>query len=256
VGEGNTEGLNSNQAMIAVGAGFTVYFYKPAHYAAANVYYWNAQGAGAVPGVNWPGTAMTAAPEQGSNWYKFTFTKTISTNLIFNDNSGNQTGDLFRNKDGWYRDGKWYDQKPVELTIHFKKPNDWATASIHFWDVTPAGAAPNTDWPGFAMKDDGNGWYSYTIVGAECANIVFNNNNQGKQTGDLKRCGEGWYADGAWFDQMPGSVTIHFKKKNTWNTAYMHFWNVTPAGTVPNERRWRWLVQLYHHWCFLRKHGV
>ncbi len=232
IGEGNAQSLNSNEATATVGAGFTVYFYKPADWNAANVYYWDAQPAGAMPGTGWPGPAMTAAPDQGDNWYKFEFPSVTSTNLIFNNNGNGQTADLSRNKDGWYRDGKWYDQKPAELIIHFKKPWYWTKANIYYWNVTPAGIAPDAGWPGAAMQDDGNGWFSFRIVGATGANMIFNDGGQ-NQTTDLTRSGSGWFADGGWFNAQPKDLTIHFKKPADWNTAFMHFWNVTPAGTLP-----------------------
>jgi hypothetical protein len=232
VGADGEQSLNSNEVTATVGAGFTVYFYKPADWSSANVYHWGAKPDDTMPDAKWPGPAMTAAPDQGDNWYKFEFPNVTSTNLIFNNNGNGQTGDLSRNKDGWFRDGKWYDQKPAELVIHFKKPWYWTKANIYYWDVTPAGTAPDAQWPGVAMQDDGGGWFSFRIVGASAANMIFNDGGQ-NQTTDLTRSGLGWFADGGWFNQKPNDITIHFKRPDGWNTAFMHFWNVTPAGTLP-----------------------
>jgi len=203
-GSGGTETAYSNEASATVNttSGLTVYFYKPSSWTTANVHYWNYTPAGALPQSVWPGPSMTLAPEEGANWYKYTFTGVTSTNLLFNDNGASQTADLTRNSDGWYKDGVWYDTKPAAptgLTIHFYKPTSWSTANMHYWSVTPINSGnniPDTSWPGVSMNDDGTGWWSYTIVGASCANIVFNDNGS-SQTGDLSRCGEGWY-NNAW----------------------------------------------------------
>jgi 1,4-alpha-glucan branching enzyme len=200
----------SNQASVAFVSSFTVYLYKPAAWSnAVNVHYWNYVPAGALPQSNWPGPAMTVAPAQGANWYKYTFTGVNSTSLLFDNNGGAQTADLTRNKDGWYKDGVWYDQKPDisnGLTIHFKKPAAWVNANMHYWNIKPEGAAANSTWPGAVMTNIGNGWYAYTIPNATCANIVFSDNGNTK-TADLIHCGESWY-DNGWLPSNPGGRSI------------------------------------------------
>lgn len=93
-------------------AGFMVYFYKPADWGAqTKVYYWAVQPSGAMPAVSWPGVNMDTVGNR-PGCYKFFFSNTNSTNLIFNDNAGHQTADLSRNKKGWYMNGVWYDTDP------------------------------------------------------------------------------------------------------------------------------------------------
>lgn len=118
-----------------------------------------------------------------------------------------------------------------QLTIHFKKPNNWGTASMYFWNPTPAG--PSTTWPGESMQDNGNSWYSYTIDCATCSNIIFSDNGS-NQTADLYRCNEGWYDNGTWYDENPDNnppsdLTVHFKP-NWYTNPEIYFWNVTPSG--------------------------
>ncbi len=87
------------------------------------------------------------------------------------------------------------------LTVHLKRPSGWNNVpKIHYWNVVPT--MPQTQWPGIAMTDEGNGWFVYTIVGATSASIVFNN-DPSPQTGDLSRNKEGWYKDNVWYDQNP-----------------------------------------------------
>jgi hypothetical protein len=51
------------------------------------------------------------------------------------------------------------------------------------------------------MNDEGLGWYGITIPGANCANIIFNNNAT-PQTADLMNvCGEQWF-DNGWLSQI------------------------------------------------------
>jgi len=98
--------------------GFTVYFKKPADWAdTVHIYIWQTPGANTA---GWPGNPMIPAPEEdayndeeGRNWFKYNVTCTGTANIIFNQgNSQKQTGDLTRNKQGYYKDGTWYDENP------------------------------------------------------------------------------------------------------------------------------------------------
>lgn len=56
---------------------------------------------------SWPGEPMI---NLGNNWYYYQFEKGVnSTNIIFNDSSGNQTNDLYREGSGCYINDKWLD---------------------------------------------------------------------------------------------------------------------------------------------------
>jgi hypothetical protein len=83
---------------------------------------------------------------------------------------------------------------PAGLTVHFKKPSNWANAYIYYWNTSPVSLSVN--WPGVALEYEGDGWYKYIIEGVECANIIFNNQGQ-PQTADLNNiCEESWYDNG------------------------------------------------------------
>lgn len=217
-------------------SGLTVHFKKPTNWGTANVHYWNAIPANALPASTWPGPSMT---DNGNGWYSYTFANVSSTNLLFNDNGTSKTDDLSRDREGWYQDGVWYDSNPdditpTSLTIHFKKPSNWGTATMYFWQDNNGNPIAGTSWPGETMTDDGNGWYSYTINGQDCASIIFNDNGA-NQTDDLFRCGEGWY-DGQWHNTNPDGnpppptgLTLHFKP-NGYTNPSIYFWAVTPTA--------------------------
>jgi len=99
----------------------------------------------------------------------------------------------------------------TDLTVHFNKPADWAdTIHVYAWDTRPgAGVA---DWPGAPMTAEGGGWFVFRFGGIEAACLIFNDNH-GRQTGDLWREGEGWYADGEWTDTKPAAPKAAPKKK-------------------------------------------
>jgi glycosidase len=108
---------------------FTVWFYKPASWGTGiKIYWWDALPAGVLANGNWPGVNMNTT---GDGWYSYTFINITSTNLIFNDGT-NQTGNLTRNKTGWYLNDVWYDSKPVVPptgTTYYQIVNRWQATS-------------------------------------------------------------------------------------------------------------------------------
>ncbi|WP_345369237.1 starch-binding protein [Algivirga pacifica] len=209
---GNTSAISTQVFTVeAVQGGFTVYFKD---YSNPFIHFWNAVPAGSISSTTWPGVSMQL---EANGWYSYTFPNNVTAvNLLFHNNAGTKTADLMRDKDGWYKNGQWYDSEPIVtgLTIHFKKPADWAGAKIHYWNVAPAGIAAST-WPGIDMASEGNGWYQYTIEGATAANLLFHDGS-GKQTGDLYRDSEGWY-DNGW---SSSSSRLTFKAPVAEVTAY------------------------------------
>lgn len=82
----------------------------------------------------------------------------------------------------------------ISMTLHLKPSTTWTnTPHIYYWGSSPVSLT--TTWPGPSMISEGNGWWKYTLDGANCSNIIFNNNGS-PQTPDLNRCGDGWYDNG------------------------------------------------------------
>jgi len=84
---------------------YTIFFKKPANWGNdINIYYWDARPENVISAVDWPGVSMT---DLGDDWFSYSFTNILSSNLIFNDGTL-QTGNLFRGSESWYHDGKWF----------------------------------------------------------------------------------------------------------------------------------------------------
>ena len=206
--------------------GMTVYFEKPADWGEnINLYWFNAAPQG---DASWPGEPMELI---GEGWYKFQFDNNVaSASLIFNDGT-NQTADLSRQGDGCYSSGNWLENciPPTKgLKLYFKKPNGWGTAAnIYFWDAAPANSP---DWPGIAMQDEGNDWFSYQFpLNVSQANIIFND-GEGQQTSDLFRDTDGCYIDSNWqdsceLDAIPPGMTVYFRRPLDWGIPNVHYWN-------------------------------
>jgi len=58
---------------------------------------------------------MTA---EGDDWFAFTWQGADAADLVFNDGAGRQTGNLRRERDGWFFTGNtWYDENPERPQI-------------------------------------------------------------------------------------------------------------------------------------------
>ncbi|MBB6462409.1 starch-binding protein [Flammeovirga kamogawensis] len=98
------DGVWHDQEPVAA-SGLTIH-YKSSWGNSTKMHYWGASDGSASA---WPGVAMSS---EGNGWYTYTLEGVTSTNLLFHNGSGAQTGDLSRASEGWYKDGVWYNQNP------------------------------------------------------------------------------------------------------------------------------------------------
>jgi glycosidase len=91
-------------------ADLIVCFRKPADWAdSVHIHYWDTRPHG--HGSTWPGVPMRLE----AGWFIHRFNDIEAASFVFNDNHGRQTGDLYRDRGGWYAgDGQWHDQPPRE----------------------------------------------------------------------------------------------------------------------------------------------
>ncbi|CCQ49680.1 starch-binding protein [Crocosphaera watsonii WH 8501] len=182
-------------------ADLVVYFKRPNFWReSVNIYYWNTQPKSSS--VEWPGVAMT---EEGDNWYSYRFSGIEEASFLFNDGNRRQTGDFWRDQDGWFMQDSWYDRHPdteaTPLVVHFKRPASWEkNINIYYWETRPS--SQSVSWPGVAMTAEGNDWYRYEFAEAETAKFLINDGSW-RQTKDLTRSREGWYLKDSWSDQNP-----------------------------------------------------
>ena len=89
-----------------------VHFRRPAGWAdTVRIHCWNTRPED--QGTQWPGAAMVA---EGAVWFIRHFVGVEAASLMFTDGAGRQTGDLWRDREGWYRDGRWYDSHPDQIS--------------------------------------------------------------------------------------------------------------------------------------------
>ncbi len=110
--QGNMSRVNSRKYTIGAIEPMTLWLYKPSDWADAYVFYdvLTPEDAPVSDVIAWPGAKMK---DEGNNWYSYSITALSAEVIVFNGGSNTQqTADLSRTGDGWYRDGTWYDSCP------------------------------------------------------------------------------------------------------------------------------------------------
>ena len=141
-----------------------------------------------------------------------------------------------------------------EVTLHFK----WKGSQPHM-AYTVEDTNVSTTTPGVPMKDEGNGWYTYTVKNAKEADVVISVPELDYTTSEFSRFeGEYWYdLDAGWYTKAPDNyeepktqkahptgapekeitedaaavaantqITIHYT--SDWDNTYMYAWNALP----------------------------
>ncbi len=181
-----------------------VYYYNSQDWEAVKVHAWN--DGGNVTG-DWPGKDATAV-EGEAGWFSVEI-PAGTTGLLFNSGTGSQTADLLVADGPYFYENTGYatlDEAKAEInhehdftngdcscgekaplppvTLYFYNADGWTAVHAHAWDATntPVFGA----WPGKAATavEGEEGWYSIELP-AEALFVIFNNNGQGAQTGDL-----------------------------------------------------------------------
>jgi chromosome segregation ATPase len=104
--EPNATGPAASSAESAV-RDLELHFKKPADWAeTVFVYYWDTDPA--TEKLQWPGVPLDV---EADGWLVHRFSQIRSAHLVFNDNAGKQTQNLYRDRSGWLdADGTWHDE--------------------------------------------------------------------------------------------------------------------------------------------------
>jgi hypothetical protein len=181
------------------------------------------------PAGVWPGVKMV------DNDHDHIYTASVSadqigkTVLFNNGKMAYQTSDLPITDNGIYKvNNSWRTNK--ETTVYFNNADGWNEVSAYWW-----ANGNEVAWPGTAMTKDENGLYSITVP-AGMTNIIFNNNNNGIQTGNLGIVDGGVYQpDGSCTIPTSNSPkTVYFDPQDCPpDTVYAYWWNSSSNNGWP-----------------------
>ncbi|MCU4676055.1 starch-binding protein [Catenovulum sp. 2E275] len=175
------------------GSGTIVCYDNSYNHAQPTIYAWGAVPANTVGDFGWPGEPMQAT-DTGFVCYDFGLELT-SINVIFTSNGGNQSPDLTATEPTTcYKNNTWVTlaecgmggEVSTSNTLYYVNNAGLNPVTAHIWDVEPASALADTQWPGLELSqlDDSNIWYVDLPESVVGANIIFSQNGT-NQTADL-----------------------------------------------------------------------
>lgn len=91
---------------------YTIYYKNVKNWDKVYAYGWG----GAAVTAGWPGNEMTAVADH-AGWFSVDFKGGVPATIIFNNNSGNQTGDLTVDPDNLYYNNGWVNSFEGEIVI-------------------------------------------------------------------------------------------------------------------------------------------
>lgn len=130
--------------------------------------------------------------------------------------------------------------------VYYKNTNNWQTPTAHMWD-----GGEGTSFPGKAMTNLGNGWYS--IDAGSNKQIIFNNGSDKEKTGDLqipKNVSATAYVDGKW-------ETVTYKLYHPWeNIDEWYFKPLTDDGDGFYSLTGKWGDNGCDYECYVKENTV
>lgn len=176
--------------------GITVHYQDYNNWGNVNIYYYS----GNLEGTSWTGVPMYP---DGDGWYTYKIYGYDEARVLFNNGKGTQIPPAMEpgflvSDEMWYRNGTWTTKRPDDITVYFYKPDNWSAPNIYYYkNDNDTGKA----WPGEAMKQVQDNWYSFTITKYSEAKVMFNSgSNQipAQNQPGLDAKGIMWYKDGVW----------------------------------------------------------
>ncbi len=200
---------------VVVPVGDYVYYKNTNNWSNVKIYYWSDDD---TQMISWPGKDMKSC---GDNVYYVDVPDDIDY-VIFNNGESNQTENIrFEGIKKIYENGSWSNfggtvtptqpqqtptqaqtqpatsYVPVGNYIYYKNNDNWGEVKVYYWSDSNSSM---TSWPGLHMEHIGDNVYKAEIP-SEVTMVVFNNNNQGQQTPDIRLEGMNKiYDNGSWRD--------------------------------------------------------
>ncbi len=250
----------------------SVYFFNTQEWNTVYSYGWYDGGQQIFGG--WPGLP---AKNIGGYWWRADVKQMADKSfyIIFSNNNGSQTSDIDMSDmskpyialvDGKVERFETSEEAseatgvyPDKTTVHFYNTKGWDEVAVYTWGATSLG-----EWPGkLAEQEDGN-WWKLTINSAPGSdfNIIFNNNGNDQQTGDLvvdsisnvyfwgnQKYNSKAAAEKAEYDyshqedeeveQKEGYTVVYFYNEPQWESPYVYVWGGDyndAAGTWPGTK--------------------
>ena len=183
----------------------TVHFYNYNNWNNVKLYYYDT----GTANYAWPGVSMNS---EGDGWYSYEIECIDDPRVIFSNNGSSQIPQqegYSVSNESWFRNGTWTSVRPTDVTVYFKKPNNWNSPNVYYY-ISNSDTGPS--WPGSSMEEITGGWYKYTITKYSDAKVIFNDGTNQMPSANMPGfdvSGAMWYDDGIWYRYNPDTLTTN-----------------------------------------------
>ncbi len=235
--DGNQSDVVSKTYFIGTVDGFTVYFKPSASWTTTpNIYWWDAQPIGVLNDASWPGVAMSPTCD---GWYSYTFNGVSSTNIIFNDGSGNQTADLTASGEAYYDwdTMAWISNPNITEPCLIISPVGGTFSNGSIVDVNISVTDSSDPNPIIYYTTDGSDPTTSSAFAVSTLDLQFSATTTLKafaqnSNGDTSEIQTEVYT----FEELE-TITVYFNPPNGWPTPNVYWWNASPNGIL-NDGTW------------------
>lgn len=228
-----------------------VYVRVPEDWSNPCVWAWDEEGTNAFEA--WPGEE--AEEDQANEGWYYIWIPSWATHVIVNANEGEVQTDeqILEGKNAWITISAAdqvevsYEQQTTgdipeyveKFVVHAQVDESWENPCIWAWSA-PDGTNAFEAWPGYALSDDGDGWYSAKVP-VWVNSIIINANEGAVQTEDISiDAAEVWVtvdaegkSDFSYVDpnkeEVP-NITVHVTAPADWEAPCLWAWSA-PDGT-------------------------
>lgn len=131
-------------------------------------------------------------------------------------------------------------------TVYFHNADNWSAPHVYVWNSV----GELYSWPGIAMTDLKNGWWSAKIPSVS-PNIIFNDDGT-TQTADLTfNADTPYYAYDSWYSSYPTTKTIYFFNRHNWVQPLAYNWTEGVAASWPGPEMTQVTTPGFSNWWYV-----
>lgn len=152
-------------------SGLLIHLYNGSNWSNPKLYFWSHNGTASSP--TWPGVSMQ---NDGNGWFSYSIEGASQSSIIFSNNGSNQTANLFRSGEGWYKNSNWTNSKPSskngEKESFNQNPGSEIPTEFGIGGVYPNPFNPSTTFK-VKMAESGRMSLSiYNVMGQKVADLA------------------------------------------------------------------------------------
>lgn len=165
--------------------------------------------------------AMTSL---GNGAFGFTANGLTRATFSISDGSGHVSAQADASGKVTFAENRIFKRAAYPIKISFKKPTNWNDSVKIYYYSNDEDEVELKYWPGYAMHNDGGGWFSYTITDMDDVRLLFTDGTSRQEPALLQpgyevKSGQSFiYQDREVFYEDDTPLDVQFRKPSSWGS--------------------------------------